>query len=62
MKDSDYSKKIHNAKTQEERNKINNDFLKSKVRKNKFNKFFIYIKDNLFSIIAIVISIIALFK
>lgn len=62
MNSNEYELKLHNAKTQSEREKINDEFLHSQVKINKINKFKNYIKQNHLAIIAIILSLIALFK
>lgn len=60
MDSNEYKSKIHNAKTQSEREKINDEFLHSQIRFNKLNKFKKYCKENAFTIFNTIIAVIAL--
>lgn len=60
MNDNEYHQKLKFCKTDEERFELNDEFLKSKVKANKLNKFKKYCKDNAFTIFNTIIAFIAL--
>lgn len=64
MTDKEYQLKLNQCKSQVEKDKLNDKYLKSRVRKNHTKKFFTclikYIKDNHLIIIDIIVGIIAL--
>lgn len=60
MNSNEYELKLHNAKTQSEREKINDEFLHSQVKTNKINNFKKYCKENAFTIFNTIIAVIAL--
>lgn len=60
MKDFNYSEKIHNAKTTEERSKINSDFIKHRKKLRKIETIKKFCSDNFFNILNSVITLLAL--
>lgn len=57
MTDTEYQQKLKQCKTNEERELLNTEFLKYHVKLNKINKRKMYFKNNLLSIIAIILAI-----
>lgn len=62
MNSSEYHQLLCQAKTQSEKNKINDEFLKSKISNNRSKKRVKFLKDNALSIIALVIAILDFVK
>ena len=66
LTNDEYHFKLSNAKTQIEREKINNEFLKSKVKSNKKRKHNQFFKTNVLVFIDLILSfigiLISLFK
>lgn len=60
MTDSEYHFKISNAKTQIEREKTNDEFLKSKVKSNKKKKRDEFFKTNILVFIDLILSLIGI--
>ncbi len=60
MTDNEYHQKIYNAKTLEERNLINDEFLKSKHKIKKLQDFKKWCFDNMFNIINSIVTLLAL--
>lgn len=60
MTDDEYHQKLYNAKTPEERQLINNEFLKSKRKIRKLQNFKKWCFDNMFNIINAIITLLAL--
>lgn len=62
MNSSEYHQLLSNAKTQAEKDKINDEFLKSKVSSNKSKRIIKFLKDNALAIIALVVAILDFIK
>lgn len=62
MNSSEYHQLLSKAKTQDEKNKINDEFLKSKVSSNKSKRIIKFLKENALSIIALVVAILDFVK
>ena len=60
MTDDEYHFKLSNAKTQIEREKISNEFLKSKVKSNKKKKRNDFFKTNVLVFIDLILSLIGI--
>ncbi len=57
MTDTEYQQRLKQCKTNEERELLNNEFLKYHIELTKTNKKKMYFKNNILSIIAIVLAI-----
>lgn len=60
MTDSEYHSKIYNAKTQVERDKINDEFMHSKLKSNKKKKRNEFFKTNVLVFIDLLLSVIGI--
>lgn len=60
MKDFNYSEKINNAKSKEERYKINDEFLKYRRKIRKIESIKKFCIDNFFNIVNSIVTILAL--
>lgn len=60
MTNNEYHQKLSNAKTQIEREKISNEFVKSKVKSNKHKKRSDFFKTNVLVFIDLILSIIGI--
>lgn len=57
MTDAEYKQKLEQCKNNNERELLNDEFLKYHIKLNKTNKIKMYLKNNILSIIAIVLAI-----
>ncbi len=62
MTENEYHTKLSKCKTDEERIKLNDEFIKFNKYQNKNKKIIKYLKDNILAIIALIIAILDLVK
>lgn len=61
MTDKEYQQQLNNCKTKQERDRLNDKYLKFKVRKNRIknlsSKFLVWFLNNLIAIIALIVAL-----